>query len=430
MEILEGGRRADPITGETQPWYTHAALDEVQRWELAGRTVLEWGGGSSSLWWAGRCGQVFTIDDDAEWCAWIRAQAASRGLTNLRVIHRPSNLPADEFTRVPDGCAPDIVVIDGARRIECLARAVTLPRPLAVIFDNWRKGEPSVWHGGEALMAPYRGVSYAQHDAYVGHEPWQTAIWRLTSDPRSVRSEPARGGRPVLSPGWSGAGIERQFAGGAPGLAVIDEVLAGEALEALGRLGLDESLWPEPSHLRSGSEIEMHHPLLDQVADELGRRLPNLLGEANLLRGILAHRPRNVPAGAGMRRHCAGIGVTFWPTPPRADADGEGMVFYGVRPPRPAPDGPFESRKTRQLRNGLRLANAVTVPHRKNRAVIFDADLLHETSGRRGGRGAEPVSFTLLFGYRRPEAAQAAAPTIVPAAPAWRRSAAFVRART
>lgn len=430
MEILEGGRRADPVTGETQPWYTHAALDEVQRWKLAGKTVLEWGGGSSSLWWAGRCGQVFTIDDDLEWCAWIRAQAASRGLANLSVIHRPSNLPADDFTRVPEGCAPDIVVIDGARRIECLARAVTLPRPLTVIFDNWRKGEPSFWHGGEALMAPYAGISYAQHDAYVGHEPWQTAIWRLPADPGPVRGKRAPRG-PVLSPGWSGAEIERRFAGSPPGLAVIDEVLLAETLEALRRLGLDESLWPERPHLRSGSDVEMHHPLLDQLADELGGRLPNILGHANPPRGVLARRRRRAdPAEAGMRRYCAGIGVTFWLTPPRAEADDEGMIFYGVRPPRPSPGGPFESRESRPLRNGLRLANAVTVPHRENRAVIFDADLLHENSEPRASPGSEPVSFTLLFGYRRPEAARAAAPIAVPAAPAWRRSAAFVRART
>jgi len=51
MEALEGEaeQRIDAITGEVQPWYTHAALDEIQQWNLDGKVVLEWGGGYSSL---------------------------------------------------------------------------------------------------------------------------------------------------------------------------------------------------------------------------------------------------------------------------------------------------------------------------------------------------------------------------------------------
>jgi hypothetical protein len=55
------GRRYDSVTGEIQPWYTHLALDEIQKWDLHDKVVLEWGGGFSSLWWAKRCLRLFTI---------------------------------------------------------------------------------------------------------------------------------------------------------------------------------------------------------------------------------------------------------------------------------------------------------------------------------------------------------------------------------
>jgi hypothetical protein len=444
MEVLEGGRRTDAITGEIQPWYTHAALDEIQQWDLDGKVVLEWGGGYSSLWWAKRCRQVFTVEDKADWCEWMSAQASTTGIVNLSILHRSSNLPADEFTRIPDGCAPDIIVIDGARRFECLAKALTLPRPLIVIFDNWRKGEPSRWEGVEKLMGPYLGVSYAQHDAYVGHQPWQTAIWRLAANAPSPGIDFGRAplGRPALSAGWNGTDVERRFADNAPGLAVIDGVLTDEALEELHRFCLDSTIWSSGGHrLRASFEGEAWHPTLVQVAEQLQRRLPRVIGERNPLRAILGYKlGPNQSAESGMRRDFAAVSVTLWVTlPPKRDTS-NGLVFYDVRTSKDVPGDALESRKAdvERLPNGLRRTNAVTVPYRRNRAVIFNADLLREGPTQSFPWDEGPMSLTLLFGRRRPAALSrhqqsAAAPVgaIVPAVGPFRawRSAAFGKVR-
>src|ERR1700675_2870809 len=112
MESFSTGQRRDRITGDIQPWYTHPALNEIEQWDVRTKTVLEWGGGFSSLWWAKRCFHIFTIEADATWCQWISTEAAARGITNITIMHREKTSSSSEFTNIPSGCMPDIVVVD------------------------------------------------------------------------------------------------------------------------------------------------------------------------------------------------------------------------------------------------------------------------------------------------------------------------------
>ena len=175
------GQRLDPFTGEIQPWYTHSALDEIQEWDLLDRTVLEWGGGSSTLWWARRTRCVFTIDHSSRWCRWISAQALKRSIKNITVLHRPLATCIDDYAQIPKGCVPNITIIDGAMRLECLTQALTLPRPVTIIFDNWQQENAFISIEAETLMRPFLGVSYAQPNPAPEQNPWQTAVWHLTS---------------------------------------------------------------------------------------------------------------------------------------------------------------------------------------------------------------------------------------------------------
>lgn len=176
---LGQGQSIDPTSGEILPWYTPAALAEIQAWELASKVVLEWGGGASTLWWARRAREVFTIEANPAWADWLRRRAGEA--PNLTVEHRPMDLGADAFTRLPQGCWPDIVVIDGPRRVDCLRAALRFPRPLTVIADNWRHAG-AVNPEAERLMRPYLGRSYPKLGASDGRPPWQTAIWELPNE--------------------------------------------------------------------------------------------------------------------------------------------------------------------------------------------------------------------------------------------------------
>ena len=172
--------RIDPTCGIVMPWYTHGALDEIHAWDLSDKTVLEWGGGCSTFWWAKKCRAVYTIEAHSEWCAWLERTAEEYGIRNIHV-HRRWPDPVDRYVEMPAGCeAPDIVVIDGSLRTECLAKTLTLPRPITVIFDNWQQDYVFIDEAAEAMMAPYVGQFFIQHD-HADHQgkPWQTAIWRL-----------------------------------------------------------------------------------------------------------------------------------------------------------------------------------------------------------------------------------------------------------
>jgi hypothetical protein len=173
------GRRLDSRTGDIQPWYTHPALDEIQGWDLRDQVILEWGGGFSTFWWARRCDHIFTIEADILWYRLILAQAARLALKNVTAVYRPLPPHQESFCDLPAGCVPNIVVIDGPRRLDCLRRALSLPHPFTLIFDNWQQEGAFMSNEAEYMMAPYRGVTYVQPDQVLRNNPWQTAIWDL-----------------------------------------------------------------------------------------------------------------------------------------------------------------------------------------------------------------------------------------------------------
>lgn len=173
-------QRLDPQLGIVQPWFTHPALDVVQSWNLADKTVLEWGGGCSTVWWARRCKRVYTIEAHREWADAIAQWLSSRGIGNAEVHCRWPD-PEEEYLRVPDDLQPDIVVVDGSSRSACIRKALSLPRPLMLIVDNWQQDGVYIDEEMEREMSVYRGRSYRQ-PGHVDHQgrPWKTAIWRLS----------------------------------------------------------------------------------------------------------------------------------------------------------------------------------------------------------------------------------------------------------
>lgn len=53
-------------TGEPLPWYTYPCIDFISFRNFTGKSILEFGGGQSSLWWSKRAGHVVTIEGDKE----------------------------------------------------------------------------------------------------------------------------------------------------------------------------------------------------------------------------------------------------------------------------------------------------------------------------------------------------------------------------
>lgn len=178
------GQRFDHSNGLIEPWLTNPAMDVIKKWDLSDKVVLEYGGGASTIWWANKAKFVYTIETNTKWMQSISYYFLGMYGINVQLYHRPINegdqSRVDEYTAIPEGCKPDIVVVDGILRYECIQKALTLPRPLTLIVDNWQQDYVFMCPAAEELLKPFEGSFYIQPD-HIDHEghPWQTAIFNI-----------------------------------------------------------------------------------------------------------------------------------------------------------------------------------------------------------------------------------------------------------
>ena len=113
--------------------------------------------------------------------------------------------------------------------------------------------------------------------------------------------------------------------------------------------------------------------------------------------------------GIGVHADEARVNMNFWIAPEGANLDpgSGGMIVYDVPPPpswRIHEYNGFDSHKRTYAFLKENGATARTVPHRTNRAVLFNSKLFHETDAIRFKPGYENrrVNVTYLFGRERP----------------------------
>lgn len=110
--------RAVAADGSPLPWYTYPAIDFLAARDYAGRSVLEFGGGQSTLWWQKRARSVVTFESDPAWEAKLTGQVTA----NVSLHHMPIELPDDQclaqMKRAIDGRKFDVIVVDGHMRCE------------------------------------------------------------------------------------------------------------------------------------------------------------------------------------------------------------------------------------------------------------------------------------------------------------------------
>ncbi len=92
------------------PWWSYACthfLDQVVPIEA---TVLEIGGGASSLWWLERGNRVTTFESNQKWAVQIKAQTNSFGdRHNLHIFEKP-----EEISQFLEGQFFDVTINDGS----------------------------------------------------------------------------------------------------------------------------------------------------------------------------------------------------------------------------------------------------------------------------------------------------------------------------
>ena len=210
----------------------------------------------------------------------------------------------------------------------------------------------------------------------------------------------------AVNPDSSGD-VAARWQGSSPQHVVIDNLLTDAGLAALRRFCWRSTIWHNAhsnGYLRAMPEHGFACPLLAQIDEELRGTYPSILGRHPLLRWW-GFKYDGRLKGTNVHADFAAININFWIAPDEANLDPEsgGLIVWDKAAP---PDWGFAQYNGagQTVRDYLTEAGAkaVTVPHRANRAVVFDSDLFHETDriAFKEGYLNRRINITMLYGRR------------------------------
>ena len=190
------------------------------------------------------------------------------------------------------------------------------------------------------------------------------------------------------------------------GAVPVDDLLMPQALESLRRFLLESTIWHDFFHIdgfvASYLEDGLACPLLLQIADELRRAFPDILGEHPLSQAW-AFKGLRAQAAVDVHADDATVSVNFWVTPTEANLEpGSGGLVVCRAPP---PDD-WEIKDYDEDRERIvtfleqKAADSLIVPYRQNRAVLFRSRLFHHSDRPKFASNYENhrINLTLLYG--------------------------------
>lgn len=215
---------------------------------------------------------------------------------------------------------------------------------------------------------------------------------------------------PVINPNLDREAIEAAYFGGICETAMIDDLLTPEALTALRAFLNESSVWhqwkfsDDIGYLGARMDDGFSCPLIVQIAEEMRAVLPGIF-KHHTLRTLWAFKHSERIEGVQIHADFAAVNVNLYTTPDDANLDPEtgGLLVWPVAAPLD-----WEFKKFNADSNALEKlveesgAEAIRAPHRQNRAVLFDSDLLHKTDELHFKPGYENrrINVTMLFGRR------------------------------
>jgi hypothetical protein len=186
-------------------------------------------------------------------------------------------------------------------------------------------------------------------------------------------------------------------------------LLNEEALNSLRRFCWEATIWKKDyENGYSGAFLGdgFASPLLFQIAEELRLRFPRIFRHHRLTQAW-AFKHDSTRRGLNIHADAAAVNVNFWITPDEANLnpDTGGLVVYDKEAPRE-----WNFKEYNSDRNKPKIlawlnevgAQAIRIPYRANRAVVFNSDLFHETDeiSFKDDYRSRRINITLLYGYR------------------------------
>lgn len=259
----------------------------------------------------------------------------------------------------------------------------------------------------EAYQTVLDGLS-AEERAAVSFTLSEQRLARIArSYNRFVHLEPSGwDDRPALSGAVDWPAMEAAFLAGDPRAVTVDGVLSPEALAALRRVCRNSTFWHQikgAGYLGAYFREGFNDPLIVRIAEELRARMPRVLGGL-AIKVIWAYSYDQGMVGINPHADFARVNMNFWITEDDANLDPAtgGLLVYRKAAP---PEWDFRTYNTTSAEFihgylGDRRDDVIRIPHRANRAVLFDSRLIHETDTFRFRPGFENrrINITMLFG--------------------------------
>lgn len=134
-------RAAVSQDGDPLPWYTYPIIDFLKYRTYDDKTILEFGGGQSTLWWAKRALKVVTFEGDREWYEKIRHEMpvnVDLHYVSMKDIDTNVYQVKELLASKPyENEKYDVIVIDGLYRYEMIDIACNLLKKDGIIIcDN------------------------------------------------------------------------------------------------------------------------------------------------------------------------------------------------------------------------------------------------------------------------------------------------------
>lgn len=206
------------------------------------------------------------------------------------------------------------------------------------------------------------------------------------------------------------ADIESRYQRNKPGIMYVDDLLNTNALNVLRQFCLESTIWKrdyQNGYIGAFLANGFSCPLLLQIAEELRTRFPRIFKHHRLAQAW-AFKHDSALRGLNMHADAAAVNVNFWITPDEANLDPTcgGLIVWDKEAP---DDWDFKEynndKNTHKIREFLdrNHAQATTIPHRQNRAVIFNSNLFHETDKLvfKDDYESRRINVTLLYGSRQ-----------------------------
>lgn len=121
-------------SGEPIPWINYSMLHFLMPRLPEDISLLEFGSGNSTLYWASKVKQVVAVEHHPVWIDYIRKQFA--GIPNIQLLTAGDD---DGYETAPIALNKkfELIVVDGIRRIECARCALELlSEDGCILFDD------------------------------------------------------------------------------------------------------------------------------------------------------------------------------------------------------------------------------------------------------------------------------------------------------